>query len=217
MTDARSKLDLLYQEVLGEVAEVVTRVEALQSGIPEATAALESAAGAAGEVKDAVAQVPEVILKQTALAGAELRGQVLQAGTQVGAAITGAISKAANSGADALRQAARDLPAAARARQAAIIDEWQSLLGQAAKAEARGRLAGRVARSFGAVAVVIMLSALIGATGALLGAQHERRLATGEGQVWSVPGGEEIMMRGQVYRMQCPPGSPAGAVCFVGD
>jgi len=36
MADARSKLDILYQDVLGEIHEVINRVDALKADIPSA-------------------------------------------------------------------------------------------------------------------------------------------------------------------------------------
>lgn len=35
MSDARSKIDILYQDVLGEINDVVNRVDELKTGIPE--------------------------------------------------------------------------------------------------------------------------------------------------------------------------------------
>ncbi|MHB1527828.1 MAG: hypothetical protein ACYCXT_00090 [Acidiferrobacteraceae bacterium] len=189
MVDARSKLDLLYQDVLGEVAEIVTRVEALQKGIPEATSALDKAGAMAGEVRDAVVQIPDVILKQTTAAGADLRGQVRAAGIELGQGITAAIQSAATSGAAALKKAAADLPAAAAANQDEIIKEWRAALANAARDEARGALARRMARSWGMVLMSLVLAAAIGAGGTLAAARLTGHLTPWAYPLMSTPAG----------------------------
>ena len=192
MTDARSKLDLLYQEVLGEVAEIVTRVEALKEGIPQATAALKSAASAAVEVKTALAQVPQVILSQTTAAGKDLRGQVHAAGVEIGKAVTLAIEAAA-------QRAAAGLPALAQQKQDEMVGAWRAALADAARDEARGALAGRMARSWRGVAMSLLLAMLLGAAGLWAGADLTHHLTP-----WAHPlevdaRGRAVCVRAQLY------------------
>ncbi|MHB8564113.1 MAG: hypothetical protein ACYDDA_09265 [Acidiferrobacteraceae bacterium] len=174
MADMRSKLDLLYQEVLGEVADIVQRVEALQKGIPQATAALQSAAAAAGAVKTAVEQVPDVILKQTAAAGDDLKQQVAVAGTliintagekadQVKAGLTAAIAQAAQASATVINQAVAGLGAAAESRTEELTREMQAAVAIAARDQIRAGLAGKMARSWSVVAGSLAFALLLGA------------------------------------------------------
>ena len=199
MTDARSKLDLLYQDVLGEVAEIVTRVEALKEGIPQATAALKSAASAAGEVRTALEQVPEVILKQTSAAGRDLRGQVHVAGVEIGQAVALAMEAAAQRGATALKHAVTGLPALAQQKQDEIISAWRAALADAARDEARGALAGRMARSWGSVGMSLLFAMLLGAAGLWAGADLTHHLTP-----WAHPlevdsRGRAVCVRAQLY------------------
>jgi hypothetical protein len=67
MTDARSKLDILYQDVLGDVGDLVERVEALKSDLP---AAFDEAAGRLqGEVVNLLSAVRLIEQKITEQAG----------------------------------------------------------------------------------------------------------------------------------------------------
>ena len=199
MTDARSKLDLLYQDVLGEVADIITRVEALKEGIPQATAAFKSAASAAGAVKTAIEQVPQVILSQTTAAGADLRGQVHAAGVEIGQAVTLAIEAAAQSGATALQHAVTGLPALAQQKHDEIISAWRAALADAARDEARGALAGRMARSWGSVVMSLLFAMLLGAAGLWAGADLTHHLTP-----WAHPlevdaRGRAVCVRAQLY------------------
>ncbi|MHB8257637.1 MAG: hypothetical protein ACYDHY_12220 [Acidiferrobacterales bacterium] len=174
MADMRSKLDLLYQEVLGEVADIVQRVEALQKGIPQATAALHSAAAAAGAVKTAIEQVPEVIWKQTAAAGDDLRQQVAAAGRQIlntaaeqgdqiKAGLTAAMAQAAQASATVINQAVAGLENAAEFRTEELTREMQTAAAQAARDQIRVGLAGKMARSWSVVAGSLAFALLLGA------------------------------------------------------
>lgn len=68
MSDARSKLDILYQDVLGDVGNLVERVEALKSELP---AACDEAAGKlqgeAANLLSATRLIAQKITEQTAL------------------------------------------------------------------------------------------------------------------------------------------------------
>jgi hypothetical protein len=68
MTDARSKLDILYQDVLGDVGDLVERVEVLKSDMP---AAFDEAAGKlqgeAANLLSATRLIAQKITEQTAL------------------------------------------------------------------------------------------------------------------------------------------------------
>ena len=182
MNDMRSKLDLLYQEVLGEVADIVQRVEALQAGIPQATAALEAAASAAGEVKSAAEQVPAVILQQTAAAGSDLRGQVETAGkaiveaaeqkaVQAAALGAAAIDKSVEAGRGVLKQAVNDLAVAAREKRDALVQDMQAAALRAVERQVQEGLAARVARSYTIVVASLLFAAIAGGAVALVGAR----------------------------------------------
>ena len=153
MADMRSKLDLLYQEVLGEVADIVQRVEALQTGIPQATAALQCAVSAAGAVKTAVEQVPDVIWKQTAAAGSDLKQQIATAGgqilntaaekgDQIKAGLTAAMAQAAQASATVINKAVAGLETAAESRKEELIREMQTAAAQAARDQIRAGVIG---------------------------------------------------------------------------
>ncbi|MHB8565237.1 MAG: hypothetical protein ACYDDA_15175 [Acidiferrobacteraceae bacterium] len=99
----------------------------------------------------------------TAQLGQEVRG----AGVEVGAAVTAAIKSAADTGAAVLRKAAADLPEVAEKNMDALVAEARVALVVAVRDEAKGALAGRMARSWGAVAGLLLLAAGIGASGAI--------------------------------------------------
>jgi len=179
MADARSKLDLLYQDALGDVAEIVTRVEALQKGLPEATAALQDASAAAGSVKNAVEQIPEVILRQTAASGSDLKSQVETAAVAMidkahdraetlQKQLEAAIAKAAGAGSAELRKAVEGLGVEAGKKRDDLVQEMQAAAARAAEIQIRAGLADRMARSWGVVAASLLLAMTMGAGGALL-------------------------------------------------
>lgn len=200
MADMRSKLDLLYQEVLGEVADIVQRVEALQKGIPEATAALTAAASAAESVKDATEKVPEVILQQTAAAGTDLRGQVEAAGklvveaaeqkaAQAAAMGESAIGKSVEAGRVVLKQAVTDLSVAAKEKRDALIRDMQATATKAIEQKIKEGLAARVARSYLVVVMSLLIAAIAGGAVALVGARLNGHLTPWGDRIATTPAG----------------------------
>jgi hypothetical protein len=149
-------------------------------------AAARAATEAATKTSAAAAGIPDQIYKSVAAGGQDLRAimgqEVRSAGTEVGQAVTAAIQSAAASGADALRQAAADLPDVARGQQDAIVSEWRAALADAARTEARRALASRMTRSWGMVVLSLAFAAAVGAAG-MWGAAR----MTGHLTPWSYP------------------------------
>ena len=73
MADPRTKLDIIYQEVLGEVSELVGRLEAVSERLTEAS----EQAGRAGE------RSAEQIHQVTAAAAAKLKAELDHAGDKL--------------------------------------------------------------------------------------------------------------------------------------
>ena len=73
MADPRTKLDIIYQEVLGEVSELVGRIEAISERLTEAS----ELAGRAGE------RPAEQIHQVTAAAAFKLKTELEHAGNQL--------------------------------------------------------------------------------------------------------------------------------------
>ncbi|MHB1950368.1 MAG: hypothetical protein ACYCQK_02700 [Acidiferrobacteraceae bacterium] len=135
-----------------------------------ASAAAAQAAGeAAIAVKEHASKIPDAIYAGTVRAGADLTSllgkEVRDRGIELGQGITAAIQSAADTGAAALKQAAADLPGVAAAKQDAIVQDMRIAVAAAARDEARGALAARMARSWGMVVLSLALAAGIGAGG----------------------------------------------------
>lgn len=150
------------------------------------TAAAQAAGDAAGSVKTETQKIPDLIYQSTIRAGADLRAVVGQevraAGTEVGQAVTAAIQSAATVGADALKQAASELPQRAKENQDDIIRGWKSLLAVAVRDEARGALARRMAGGWGMVVLSLLFASGVGAGGMWAAARM-----TGHLTPWSYP------------------------------
>ncbi|MHB1529945.1 MAG: hypothetical protein ACYCXT_11040 [Acidiferrobacteraceae bacterium] len=184
--------------------------------------AAAAAAGAAAErTIAATAGIPDAIYQSTVRAGSDLRAvvgaEVKERGVELGVAITAAIQSAATSGAAALKKAAADLPSVATATQDEIIKEWRADLATAARDEARGVLAGRMARSWGMVLMSLALAFCAGAGGALVGARLLGFLLLHDVTVIPRPGGGQMVIfpPGRQVRQSPPPaGCPPGDVCI---
>ena len=166
MADVRSKLDLLYQEVLGEVTEIVARVEDLKNGIPDATAALSQAASAAGAVREAVARIPDTILQQTAHAGTDLKGEIVAAGKAITQDIAAqgkaTINAASQASVAVLGKAIAKLGASAAARREEMTREMQVAAAKAIRDQIQLGLAAKLARSWGLVSGFLLVAYLLG-------------------------------------------------------
>ncbi len=136
-----------------------------------------AAAAAAGEAatatQTAAAGIPDAIYKGTVSAGADLRGQVAAAGIEVVKAATdkatkvqegmvAAVQGAAQAGAAVLGKAVQGMDANAKARIEEIIARGVHEVGAAVRADARAAVAGRMARSWGVVASLLLLFLLLG-------------------------------------------------------
>jgi hypothetical protein len=132
-------------------------------------AAAQAAGEAAAATQEAAAKIPDAIYQSTVKAASDVRAivgdEVKQRGVELGQGLAAAIRAAADMGAAALKQAAADLPAVAAASQDEIVRDWKAALAQAARDEARGALAGRMARSWGLVVGLLLLAAGTGAGG----------------------------------------------------
>ena len=132
-----------------------------------------AAAAAAGEVKTETAKIPDVIYKGTVAAGQDLRGQVAAAGNEivkaateeaakVQTALTAAVQGAAQAGAGTLAKAVQGMDQAAREKIELLIARGIESVGAAVRADARASVAGRMARSWGAVASLLLFFMLMG-------------------------------------------------------
>ncbi|MHB1516417.1 MAG: hypothetical protein ACYCVY_12075 [Acidiferrobacteraceae bacterium] len=171
--------------------------------ILNANAAAAAAGAAAKAVESETMKIPEAIYRGTIQAGSELRAvvgaEVRERGVELGQGITAAIRAAADTGAAALKQAATDLPSIAAAQQDAIVQDWRAALSAAARDEARGALAGRMARSWGMVFLSLLLAAVLGAAGALGAARLTGHLTPWSDQLRIGPTGAPMcgVLRGQ--------------------
>ena len=71
-----TKLDFVYKEVLGEVGDLVARIEALRDSLPPLIEALNRAAAAASAIEKAAAAVPDQIYRDAVRAGADIKGEI---------------------------------------------------------------------------------------------------------------------------------------------
>ena len=186
-----------------------------------ASVSAASAMEAADTVKAETAKIPDTMYHTTIKAASDIKAiigaEVRERGVELGQGLAAAIRSAADTGANALKAAAADLPAAAAARQDEIIKEWRAALAMAAKDEASGALAARMARSWGTVVLSLTLAFTAGAGGALIGARLLGFLLLHDVTVTPLPGGGQVVIfpPGRPVR-QAPPtaGCPGGDVCI---
>lgn len=161
-----------------------------------ASVSAAAATEAASSVKAETRKIPDSIYSSTVRAGADLKAvvgaEVRSAGVEVGGAITAAIQSAAATGAATLKQAAADLPGVAQKQQEAIISEWRAALADAARDEAHGRLASRMAWSWGSVMLSLFTVAALGVGGTLWAVRALHMLAPTGTRTWQISGGVEI-------------------------
>ena len=143
----------------------------------EARRAAGEAAQATGAAAQAVsaetAKIPDAIYQSTIRAGADLKSQVAAAGQEVLKAATdqaaqtkealvAAVQGAASAGASVLGKAVQGMDAAAKTRIEEIIARGVLEVGAAVRADARAAVAGRMARSWGVVASLLLFFMLMG-------------------------------------------------------
>ncbi len=149
-----------------------------------------AAAAAAGEAatatQKATVAIPDLVYKGAVAAGQDLRGQVEAAGKSVVEAATdqaakvqegmvAAVQGAAQAGAGTLAKAVQGMDANAKARIEEIIARGVHEVAAAVRADARAAVAGRMARSWGVVASLLLLFLLLGgglAWGGLYATHH---------------------------------------------
>lgn len=105
-------------------------VWALVASVIDATAAAQAAGDAAAATASSVASIKDEIYQGAAKASADIKATIE---TSIAGTVNASVATAAQAGADTLRQAAKDLPAVARAEQGRIVQEWQSALADAAR------------------------------------------------------------------------------------
>ena len=123
--------------------------------IASATANAMAAAQAAGEaaisVQTAVQEIPGAIYEGASKAAADVKATIEVSITET---VNTSVAAAAQAGADALRQAAVDLPAVACQEQDRIVQEWKAALASAARISA---FAGFFQRLSVNIAVLVIL------------------------------------------------------------
>lgn len=142
MGDARTKLDILYQDVLGDVGDLVSRIERLDDGFPglvdqinNAAARLESATTAIQErlaklatmeASKAVSQVRQELIDERIKQEGELQKAVNTHIGAIGTAAKNAVKPAAdnllNVALDAIR--GREALAKEKAEHPALFERW---------------------------------------------------------------------------------------------
>lgn len=161
--------DPLFQAVRMVVDTETASKAAVEAAGAAATAATQAAAEAA--------KIPDQVYQGTIRAGADLRGQVAAAGIEIVKAateeaakvqdsLTAAVQGAAQAGASVLGKAVQGMDQAARDKIELLIARGIDSVGAAVRADARAAVAGRMARSWGAVAGLLLFFMLLGGVGA---------------------------------------------------
>ena len=138
-----------------------------------ASVAAAAASDTAKAVQEHAGRIPDAIYQGTIRAGADLRGQVAAAGQEVLKAATdqaaqtkealvAAVQGAAQAGAGVLGKAVQGMDQAAREKIELLIARGIESVGAAVRADARASVAGRMARSWGVVASLLLFFLLLG-------------------------------------------------------
>ena len=184
-----------------------------------ARAALES-------VRKETGKIPDAIYQGTVKAGSDLKGQVEAAGQAVLTAaqakgaelerkVSDAITRATTAGSAELKKAVTSLgPAAARKRDD-LVQAMQVAAAQAARDEARTALAGKLARSWGAVALSLLLAAGLGAAATYAGLDAAGQITPSTLHVYRDPGSGYVEVLGpRIHMQQVTRGCPAYRLCI---
>lgn len=154
-----------------------------------ASAAAQAAGAAAQTVGTETAKIPDQIYQGAVHAGDEIRAaikrEIEDSVVNTGRDLVKAIRQINAEQTNLLKQAAADLPKAARERQAHIVNEWQRALGKAATAG----VSAKMMRSWGVVMSSLLLAAIVGASGALIGARFADHLTPWRYPIASTPAG----------------------------
>ena len=168
MADARTKLDIIYQDVLGDVHEILNRVDTLKSELPAAADAMAdklniqtgnylAAAGKLAEVLQNMSQeIDRAAAQAAATAGESARLDVRQAATQ---AASGAIR-------DTVGAEVREVVGFINEAAANLVQEAERSKTEISKA------ARLVSWRFGRVLAVVVLGGILGGLVAVLAAPH---------------------------------------------
>ena len=155
-----------------EVISIALDADAARQAASEAA----QAAGAAAQAVSAeTAKIPDAIFKATVSAGTDLKGQVAAAGQEIVKAATdqaakvqegmvAAVQGAAQAGASVLGKAVQGMDQAARERIDQIVARGIADVTAAVRADARAAVAGRMARSWGMVAGLLLVFMVLGGT-----------------------------------------------------
>lgn len=133
MADARSKLDILYQDVLGEIHEVINRVDALKADIPSAA--------------DQAAQKLELQTGTMLAAADKLRGVLGEMAKQVDNYADTATKKAVEAGKLDVQKAA--VTAASESVRVAVGEEVRAVVAEVT--QAAQQLAAEAERTRGSI------------------------------------------------------------------
>ncbi len=143
--------------------EVIPLLVDVDAASQAAIAAAQAAVGAADRIEKSTASVGDAIYQQTLKAGADLQGIVTTAlhseVVKTGKSLLEAISKSTALGAQKIEQAALGLDEIAKKQQAANVRAWRDDFAAAARLEMKSRLA----RSWAAIALTVLLCLGLGA------------------------------------------------------
>ena len=139
-------------------------VWALAASVIDAATAAHVAGQHVQTLASETGKIPDLIYQSAAKASADVKAVIE---TSITGTVHTSIAAAAQAGADALRQAASDLPAVARQEQGRIVQEWKSALASAAREHAFSGFLQKLSVNITVLAVLVV-GLLIG--GAVAGA-----------------------------------------------
>ena len=167
MTDqdptTRSKLEFLYHQVLGDISELMNRLEAVQKDVASATEAGAVAAQAAERIEDATRGIGDTIFKQTVSAGKDVATTLKGEGVAISQAIVQAVTVTG-------QKVGGELQQAALAAKPVILRDWRAALVEAAADEAARRNSLAAATSW---ITVLITCGLFLAGGVILTHEYE--------------------------------------------
>ena len=136
---------------------------ALVASVVDAAAAAQVAGQHVQTLASETGKIPDLIYQSAAKASADVKAVIE---TSIAGTVHASVATAAQAGADALRQAASDLPAVARQEQDRIVQEWKAALASAARNSA---FAGFFQRLSVNISVLVILVAALFIGGAVAG------------------------------------------------
>ncbi len=189
MTDqdptARSKLEFLYHQVLGDITDLMTRLEAVQKDVSSATEAGAVAAQAAERIEDATRGIGDTIFKQTVSAGKDVATTLKGEGVAISQAIVQAVTTAS-------QQVDAELQQAALTAKPIILRDWRAALMDATASEAKRRGSLAAASSWVSVAAACMFFMFAGGAFVHEYEASKARITPANLRVYAQPGGGYI-------------------------